>query len=64
MYDRTWVWIEENWKENMRPAPFPQGFLHTGEDNVISLFDCSLESLFLVYSNQKFDPSPQIDYFY
>ena len=64
MYDRTWVWIEENWKENMRPAPFPQGFLHTGEDNSISLFDCCLESLFLVYSNQKFDPCPQIDYFY
>ena len=64
MYDRTWVWIEENWKENVKNSPFPQGCLYTGHENEISLFDCMLESLFLVYSNQKFDPCPQIDYFY
>lgn len=64
MYDRTWVWIEEGWKEGLQGQLLPQGFLHTGEDGVISLFDCCLESLFLVYSNQKFDPCPQIDYFY
>ena len=64
MYDRTWVWIEENWKENVKSAPALQGCLYTDKDNVISLFDCCLESLFLVYSNQKFDPCSQIDFFY
>ena len=65
MYDRTWVWIEENWKENIKSsAPFPQGYLYTGDEKTISLFDCALSSLFLVYSNQHFDPCQQIDHFY
>lgn len=64
MYDRTWVWIEENWKENDKGAHFPQAYLYTGQENVVSLFDCALSSLFLVYSNQHFDPCMQIDYFY
>ena len=66
MYDRTWVWIEENWKGNaVKPAAAPQeGYLFTGEENRRSLFDSCLSSLFLVYSNQKFDPCAMIDYFY
>ena len=66
MYDRTWVWIEENWKGNaVKPATSPQeGYLFTGEENRRSLFDSCLASLFLVYSNQKFDPCEMIDYFY
>ena len=64
MYDRTWVWVEESWKEGAKNTQFPAGYLHTGAENEINLFDCCLESLFLVYSNQKFDPCSQIDYFY
>lgn len=64
MYDRTWVWIEENWKENDKSAHFPEAYLYTGKEGEISLFDCALSSLFLVYSNQHFDPCMQIDYFY
>lgn len=64
MYNRTWVWIEENWHTCDKDNFFPEGFLTHKDDKIISLFDYSIASLFLVYSNQNFSPYSMIDFFY
>ena len=64
MYDRAWVWLEEIWKTGDKDGKFPEGyFIHDGS-NTISLYDVSLSSLFLVYSNQIYSPYSMVDYFY
>ncbi len=64
MYDRAWVWLEELWKDGEKDSRFPEGrFTHCDSD-IISLYDVSLSSLFLVYSNQIYSPYSMVDYFY
>ena len=64
MYDRAWVWLEEAWKEGDKEGKFPDGYFIHNNSNVISLYDVSLSSLFLVYSNQIYSPYSMVDYFY
>lgn len=64
MYNRTWVWLEENWHQGEKDGLFPDGFLTYKDSPVVSLFDYSMASLFLVYSNQSFSPYSMIDFFY
>ena len=64
MYDRTWVWLDEIWHQGDKDAAFPEGFFTYGDDGTISLFDASVSSLFLVYSNQTYSPYSMIDFFY
>ncbi len=64
MYDRTWVWISEAWKEGDKEGLFPDGYFTWGDDNKISLFDSMLSSLFLIYSNGNYSPYSMIDFFY
>ena len=64
MYDRTWVWLDEIWHQGDKDAAFPEGFFTYGDDGTKSLFDASVSSLFLVYSNQTYSPYSMIDFFY
>ena len=64
MYDRTWVWLDEIWHQGDKDGPFPEGFFTHADNGIINLFDTSLSSLFLVYSNQSYSPYSMIDYFY
>ena len=64
MYDRTWVWIDEIWHQGEKDGLFPDGYLTHADSPVIDLFDASLSSLFLVYSNQNYSPYSMIDFFY
>lgn len=64
MYNRAWVWLEELWKEGDKDGAFPEGYFTHNNSNIISLYDVSLSSLFLVYSNQLYSPYSMIDYFY
>lgn len=64
MYNRTWVWLEENWHQGDKDGTFPEGFLTYNDEKVVSLYDYAMSSLFLVYSNQNFSPYSMIDYFY
>lgn len=64
MYDRTWVWLSEVWHQGDKDGLFPDGYYTYDNNNIINLFDTSLSSLFLVYSNQNYSPYSMIDYFY
>lgn len=64
MYDRTWVWLDEVWHQGDKDGLFPEGYYTYQDSDVISLFDTSLSSLFLVYSNQSYGPYSMIDFFY
>lgn len=64
MYDRTWVWLDEVWHQGDKDGLFPEGYFTHDDSGVISLFDASLSSLFLVYSNQHYSPYSMIDFFY
>ncbi len=64
MYDRTWVWIEESWKDGSKEGDLPEGYLVGNEENIINLFDTCMTSLFLSYGNQNFDAGALVDYFY
>ncbi len=64
MYDRTWVWLDEIWHQAGEDERFPEGFYTHNGSSVMNLFDVSLSSLFLVYSNQSYSPYSMIDFFY
>jgi Neutral trehalase len=64
MYNRTWVWLEENWHQGDKDGLFPEGFLTYNGSTIVSLYDYAMSSLFLVYSNQNFSPYSMIDFFY
>ena len=64
MYDRTWVWLDEIWHPGEKDGLFPEGYFTHGDSGTLNLFDVSLSSLFLVYSNQAYSPYSMIDFFY
>ena len=64
MYDRAWVWLEELWKEGDKDSLFPEGYFVHNNSDTISLYDVTLSSMFLVYSNQIYSPYSMVDYFY
>ncbi len=64
MYDRTWVWLDEVWHQGDKDGLFPEGYYTYQDSDVIDLFDTSLSSLFLVYSNQSYGPYSMVDFFY
>lgn len=64
MYDRTWVWLDEVWHQGDKDGLFPEGYYTYQDSDVINLFDTSLSSLFLVYSNQSYGPNSMVDFFY
>lgn len=64
MYDRTWVWLDEEWHQSEQEGIFPEGwYSYLGKDK-ISFFETMISSLFLVYSNQNYSPYSMMDYFY
>lgn len=64
MYDRAWVWLEEIWQSGDKNEKFPEGYFTHNNSESISLYDTTLSSLFLVYSNQLYSPYSMVDYFY
>lgn len=64
MYDRTWVWIEENWIQKPDDGLFANGYFVGSDSEVIDLFDSCLTSISLSYSNQNFDAYSLMDFFY
>ena len=64
MYDRTWVWLDELWHQGDKDGLFPEGYFTHADNGILNLFDTSLSSLFLVYSNQSYSPYSMFDYFY
>lgn len=64
LYDRTWVWINEYWKAGTEENGFVGNYVSYNDQKTINLFNCSLSSLFLNYSNQIYSPFEMLDYFY
>ncbi len=64
LYDRSWVWIDEAWKSGTEANGFTGNYLSYDNQKTISLFNSSLSSLFLCYSNQEYSPFDMMDYFY
>ncbi len=64
MYDRAWVWLDELWHPGDKDSKFPEGYFTHNDSSIIDLYDVSLSSLFLMYSNQMYSPYSMVDYFY
>lgn len=64
MYDRSWVWIDELWKEGSGDNQFSGSYLSYPDQKYFSQYLSSFASLFLVYSNQNHSPFEMLDYFY
>lgn len=64
MYDRSWVWIDELWKQGTTANGFEGNYLsYPGQTTFNQFYHC-FTTLFLVYSNQNNSPFPLLDYFY
>ena len=64
LYDRSWVWIEEFWKQGSEENGLKGNYLSFNDQKTFNLFNSCLSSLFLNYSNQVYSPFEQIDFFY
>lgn len=64
LYDRTWVWIDEHWKQGTEQNGFEGNYVSYEGQKTINQFNCCLSSLFLNYSNQTYSPFEMLDYFY
>ncbi len=64
MYDRSWVWIDELWREGSKENQFSGSYLSYPDQKYFSQYLSSFSSLFLVYSNQNHSPFAMLDYFY
>lgn len=64
MYDRSWVWIDELWKQGTEENKFSGSYLSYPDQKYFNQYLSSFASLFLVYSNQNHSPFAMLDYFY
>ena len=64
LYDRSWVWIDEYWKQGTEQNGFAGNYVSYADQKTINLFNCCLSALFLNYSNQTYSPFDMIDFFY
>ncbi|MBN2858712.1 MAG: hypothetical protein JXK93_00445 [Sphaerochaetaceae bacterium] len=64
IYDRTWVWIDENWKVGAKDSLIPGGHLTYPGQMTFNQNEAAMSALFLMYSNQTYSPFPLIDFFY
>ncbi|MCR5761098.1 MAG: hypothetical protein K6F82_03755 [Sphaerochaetaceae bacterium] len=66
LYDRSWVWVDELWKQGTLADGIPVSPTYISHDGqtTVNLFDTCLSSLFLSYSNQVYSPFEAVDYFY
>lgn len=64
MYDRSWVWIDELWKQGTPENGFSGAYLSYPDQKTFHQYYSCLSALFLSYSNQTYSPFPMIDYFY
>lgn len=64
LYDRSWVWLEDYWKEGTVENGFTGHYVSYENQKTINQFNCCMSSLFLNYSNQVYSPFEMMDYFY
>ncbi|MGD1820359.1 MAG: MGH1-like glycoside hydrolase domain-containing protein [Pleomorphochaeta sp.] len=64
MYNRTWVWINEQWNKGTDKNGFVGDYLAYPEQKTFNQFEACMSALFLIYSNQKYSPFALLDYFY
>lgn len=64
LYDRSWVWIGEAWKEGTPENGFTGNYISYENQKTFNMFNSCLSSLFLNYSNQEYSSFDMVDYFY
>ncbi len=65
IYDRTWTWIQDYWQQpNKELGLGKEKFFCNPADTVISQWESTFASFFLVYSNRIFHAHSQLDVFY
>ena len=64
LYDRSWVWVDEHWKQGTEQNGFVGNYLSYNGQKTFNLFNSCLSALFLNYSNQTYSPFDMLDYFY
>ncbi|MCF0237513.1 MAG: hypothetical protein HUK24_02845 [Sphaerochaetaceae bacterium] len=64
LYDRSWVWLDEFWKQGTPENGFNGSYVSYEGQKTINQFECCLSSLFLNYSNQVYSPFEMLDFFY
>lgn len=64
LYDRSWVWINENWAAGTEQNGFAGNYVSYAGQKTFNMFDSCLSALFLNYSNQTYSPFDMLDFFY
>lgn len=64
MYDRTWMWIDEYWAQGTKENAYSGNYLSYPGQMTFNQLECCMASLFLMYSNQTYQPFAMLDYFY
>lgn len=64
LYERSWVWIEEAWKEGTELNGFNGSYISYNGQKTFNQFTSGLSALVLNYASNKYDPFQLLDYFY
>ncbi len=64
MYNRSWQWIDDCWKDGNKKNGFPSRYFVHPEQDRVNQFDSILSTFFLVYSNGQYPAASLLDLFY
>jgi neutral trehalase len=63
-YEKTWLWINDSWREGTRKNGLPSRYFNYPNSNSINQFYSIFSTFFLVYSNRIYPVTQQLDMFY
>ncbi|MEM5947150.1 trehalase family glycosidase [Spirochaetia bacterium 38H-sp] len=64
LYNQSWALLEDFWQTGDSKNGWAKRFFAYSDDNVINLVDSCMSTFFLVYSNNEYPATPQLDNFY
>ncbi len=64
LYDKVWALISRNYVYNKTNKNIPKEYLSYPGQKTFNYFYSVLTSFFLLYSSEKYDPEPILDFFY
>ncbi len=64
MYERTWTSIENSWETLNVDPEHSFGCIHYENMKSINLVDAACAQFYLLYSNDRFNPTSTLDFFY
>ncbi len=64
LYDKVWALISKNYIYNKTNKNIPKEYLSNPGQKTFNYFYSVLPAFFLLYSSEKYDPEPVLDFFY